>query len=116
MVRWSFITSPTAPTATVTDDPLTLPEVMAALGAELILASCPPDWSPCPECGRMTPPSLGGRRAYCPVCTAAELGFGAYDLAVCRAHGISMKRWLEVGDEAALPPMTYRAWRKRTGR
>ena len=100
----------------MTERPMTLAEVMAALGAELILESCPPDWQPCPTCGRMTAPSLYGRRALCPVCTAAEAGASAYDLAVCRAHGISLKRWREMDGEDGLPSMTYREWRRRTGR
>jgi len=95
---------------------VTLAEILAALGGRMIVPDERHGWPSCPGCGVQTPPSIHGGRSYCYDCTCMELGFDAHDMAVCRAHGLTMKRWLEIGDETKLPSVTYRVWRRRTGR
>lgn len=97
----------------------TLSEIMAALaelGPVLIVGGEEMSWPPCPVCGIRTPPAPNGRIALCYRCTCDELGYTAYDIAVARAHRISLKVWLTYESEVELPGVPYRTWRKRLGR
>lgn len=70
----------------------------------------------CPSCGTAVTPYPDGRVPLCYPCTVTELGYDAHDIAVCRAHRISMKRWLTMESELDLPLVNPKVWRKRHGR
>lgn len=85
-------------------------------GSRLIIADVRHTWPCCSTCGRRVAPDSDGRPRLCYVCTCEEVGASAYDLAVCRAHRISLKVWRTYESEADLPSITYRTWRERTGK
>lgn len=96
---------------------LSVAEVMAALGAVLVLDQFAGRFHACPVCGAQRPTDDLGPHTLCLPCTIDEVGATPHDLAVCRVHGISMKRWHELDcDERNLPSVTYATWRKRAGR
>jgi hypothetical protein len=98
------------------DDPMTLPQLMAALDAKLIIPDARHAWPLCPGCGRRAARSNAGHVSLCYPCTCVEVGASAYDLAVCWAHRITLKRWRTYESEDQLPSVTRRVWRDRTGK
>lgn len=73
-------------------------------------------WRPCPVCGVLAAPSANGHRALCLVCTVREIGALPSELAAAAFHKVKVATWQAWVDMGVIPSLTYRTWRRRTGR
>lgn len=96
-----------------------LPEVMAALGAELVVPAARWDGR-CPVCGAATSSARSGTGLrLCRICSEAEVGESAEDLARRVSRKLTRKRYealpRDTDGRPVLPSLTNRQWREITG-
>lgn len=93
-----------------------LPELIAALDGELAIWSEHWDGT-CPNCGAATDSRVNGAGVrLCRLCTEAEIGESAHDLACRVSRRMTRNRYakLPTDDDGAaiLPTLSYRDWRR----
>lgn len=93
--------------------------VLAHFPGALPAPPSPEGWTPCPRCGRLTPPSIYGRPASCLPCTEAECGEYADELAARVSRRMTRNAYYKLPRDSdgkpILPAITYRRWKQLHG-
>lgn len=89
---------------------MNLAKIMAALDACDVATSPALVGEACVECSGPITPHRHGRPALCLTCTLAELGLGAYDLALMIEFRLSRKAYFTRLEKFGWPNLSPKAW------